>query len=215
LKYIVIFNEKKYLSSLLLVNIIQDNLLRNNINQELTVVLFKTELQDSIYFKKSLVKNIFNLTNFKEIYRFLKIIFSVKSNEAVINLSSNILAKYFLILLQRRFLSITIIPTIENLTTDARKILEFIKRISRDNLNRVELTPRCHISEAVIQKSKEYINWIMTSSGFRGIDHMNYLYLLLDSNKLEDKSELMKILSTYLDSASNLGLIFSFYNVNK
>lgn len=198
-----------------MVNIIQDNFLKNNINHELTLVLFNTELHDSIFFKKSLVKNIFNLTNFKETYRFLKKIYSIKSNKAVINLSSKTSVKYFLGLLNRRFLNITIIPTIENLTTDARKILEFINKISGDNLNRVELTPRYHITEAVIEKSKEYIDWIMTSSGFRGIDHVNYLYLFLDSDKLEHKSELMKILSTYLDSASNLGLIFSFSNFNK
>lgn len=215
MKYIVIFNKKDCLSSILLTNILQENLSINNIDHEIILGLFSSKLCDSIFYRPSSVKDKFNLNSIKDVWSFLKTIYSTKSKKTIINLSSKIYIRFFLILSNRNTLRITIVPAVKSIQQDAGKILNIISKRNGLKFNHFNLQPREYISEKNIQKSTEYINWILTSSGLKKIEQTRYLYVLLDSNKLQGRTNILQILSTFLNSIANCIVIFSFYNFNR
>ena len=214
MNYLILSNPNGGLQNLLFLNIIVENIKKLiTIEDEFTLILWNSKLEDNIYFKKENFKSLIDIRGIKDHYRVIKKINKDDSKKIVIDLSESFLGKFYNFFIRKNKIFFRVTDDKNNVLNE-KKIISLFKNVSEKfNLKiKPELTPTEYLKSRELKKSIDYLNWTFKSSGLKNINKIRFVYVLFKSDNPDDYLEQMRVLFQCLNEKINLKIIITFQN---
>ena len=214
LNYIILSNPNGGLQNLLFLNIIVENIKKLiTIEDEITLILWGTKLEENIYFKKENFKSLINIKGIKNHYRVIKKINKDDSKKIIIDLSETFLGRFYNFLIRKNKFFFHVINNKTNIGGD-KKIIDLFKNLSKKLDLKITpiLTPTEYLNIKELKKSTDYLNWTFKSSGLENINKIRFVYVLIKSENPEIFLEELNFLFKCLNEKINLKVILTFQN---
>lgn len=204
-------NRNTNFSDLLLLNVLVKNINKiNKNNSSIVLINWNTILKESIYFSKksfTSIKRIINLKTFLQTIIFLN---KSNSDKIVINTSNSLFVSTFTLLVLRG-----VKARIKNSKLQGefyKKAIYLNEKLNKVHDLKIKLStkPFEYINKTELNHTTNYINWTLNSSGFKNLNQIRFIYILLKTKNLEVHRKEMEILSNLVKEKNNFKIIFTF-----
>ena len=208
MKYIVLINKKINENQIIILNLILQNFNNiNNKNKSIQIFVKKKEFNKNILIDNKSVN--FIKYEVSHIFNYLKILFRTKEKKRIINFGEkNIFFRLiFLFIKKSKFLNINTNKLGADIL-EKDQVCNLIKTIFHENIKNIITKPKIILDEKVANNALQIINWNLTSSGYKKLEYLKYIFIYINSSKIEIYKDVLNDYVNQTNKFLNLKIIF-------
>ena len=181
-------------------------------NSSIILIHFNKNIDDLFYFDKNKFDKIINFQNIKDAISFIIDINKDDIKKTVIDISEAFSGKIINFLVRKN--KQNSLFGYQNFLNNNILLKKLKEKLNHNRLKLIK-TPIEYVDLQEKNKTLDYINWNMKSSGYNEIRKIRYIYIILEENKKNGYLDELEILGNLCSKKNNLKVIFTFTKKNR